>query len=174
MRDETKKQQWNHVCGVDFGYWRFAFVHIVIDRAGRAHVVGEIFSQKEDLTVRAKKLHAALDGWGAPNGTRIWGDAANPTDIVELNRELTRIESPYRVRPVRAEHKARQASVTLVNRLLHRGALLFDRSRRTYLMASWAKCRIGREAAGGVAAPVRNGPMALPETKRRSYSGSRS
>ena len=142
MREVTKKQQWPHVCGVDFGYWRFAFVHMVIDRASRAHVVGEIFSQKEDLTVRAKKLHRHLEKWGAPAGTRIWGDAANPTDIVELNRELGRISSPYRVRPVRAENKARQASVTLVNRLLHRGALLLDRNLNN--RSSW---RLGQSAA---------------------------
>jgi len=142
MRAITKEQKWNHVCGVDFGYWRFAFVHIVIDRAGRAHVVSEVFSQKEDLTVRAKKLHESLREWGAPGRTRIWGDAANPTDIVELNRELTRIDSQYRVRPVRAEHKARQASVTLVNRLLHRGALVFDRNLNT--RTSW---HLGQSAA---------------------------
>ena len=115
---------------------------MVIDRSSRAHVVGEIFSQKEDLTVRAKKLHRHLENWGAPAGTSIWGDAANPTDIVELNRELGRISSPYRVRPVRAENKARQASVTLVNRLLHRGALLLDRN--LHNRASW---RLGQSAA---------------------------
>jgi len=142
MRVTTKEQKWGHVCGVDFGYWRFAFVHILLDRAGRAHVVGEIFSQKEDLTIRATRMHQHLSDWNAPDGTRIWGDAANPTDIVELNRELTRLGSTYRVRPVRAEHKARQASVTLVNRLFNRGALLLDRNLNN--RNSW---RLGQSAA---------------------------
>ena len=142
MRQTVRDQEWRHVCGVDFGYWRFAFVHIVVDRAGRGHVVGEIFSQKEDLSVRAKKLHEHLVEWNAPHMTRLWGDAANPTDIVELNRELTRLESPYKVRPVRAEHKARQASVTLVNRLFHRGALLLDRNLNN--RSAW---RLGQSAA---------------------------
>jgi phage terminase large subunit-like protein len=128
MKDVVKQQKWRHVCGVDFGYWRFAFVHLVVDRAGRAHVVGEVFSQKQDLTVRAKKIHDHLTLWDAPKETRLWGDAANPTDIVELNRELTRINSPYRVRPVRAENKARQASVTLTNKLLARQALMIRRN----------------------------------------------
>lgn len=127
MRQVAKDQKWLSVCGVDFGYWRFAFVHLLIDRAGRAHVVGEIFSQKEDLGKRALKLHTHLSEWDAPPSTRIYGDAANPTDIMELNRELTRIGSQYRVRAVRAENKARQASVTLANKLLARTALLFDR-----------------------------------------------
>jgi len=142
MRQTVKEQKWRHVCGVDFGYWRFAFVHMAIDRAGRAHIIGEIFSQKEDLTVRAKKLHRHLDTWQAPKETRIWGDAANPTDIVELNRELARLQSPYRVRPVRAEHKARQASVTLVNRLFHRGALMLDRN-----LCARTAWRLGQSAA---------------------------
>ena len=142
MKQTIHEQEWRHVCGVDFGYWRFAFVHLLVDRAGRGHVVGEVFSQKEDLSVRAKKIHEHLSRWKAPKGTRIWGDAANPTDIVELNRELTRAESPYRVRPVRAEHKARQASVALVNRLFHRHALMLDRN-----LSARSVWRLGQSAA---------------------------
>ena len=138
----ANEQNWVHLCGVDFGYWRFAMVHLLVDRAGRAHVVGEIFSQKENLTQRAKKVHDRLQRWGAPDGTRLYGDAANPTDITEINREFSRLGSPYRVRAVRAENKARQASVTLVNRLLARGALIF--ARRLNHTGRW---RLGQSAA---------------------------
>ena len=138
----VRDQEWTHVCGVDFGYWRFAFVHAVIDRVGRAHVVGEIFSQKENLETRAKRIDAHLDAWYAPPGTRLWGDAANPTDILEINREFARIGSPYRVRAVRAENKARSASVTLLNNLLHRNALLIRRD-----LGDGQVWRLGRNAA---------------------------
>lgn len=145
--DEKKSQQvfqeaWNHVCGIDFGYWRFGFVHLVVDPERRAHVIGEYFSQKEDLQVRAQYIHDYLTQRSAPSTTRLWGDAANPTDIAEVNRELKRLESPYRIRPVRAENKARPASVRTVNNLLYRGALLFDR--RLGHTMTW---RLGQSAA---------------------------
>lgn len=127
MRQVVIDKKWGQVCGIDFGFWRFAFVHTVIDRAGRGHVVHERFSQKEDLETRAKYIHAHLTKWAAPKQTRIWGDAANPTDILELNKELARIKSPYRVAAVAGENKARAASVTLLNNLLVRQALVFSR-----------------------------------------------
>lgn len=118
---------WRHICGLDFSYWRFAFVHGMIDYTGRLHVVKEYFSQKEDLEKRARWMHAHLTAWGAPPETRIWGDCADPTSINELNKELKRTDSPYRVRGVKAESKARQTSVTLLNNLCARGALLISR-----------------------------------------------
>ncbi len=127
MRLTVIEKKWGHVCGVDFGFWRFAFVHLVIDRAGRGHVVYEKFSQKEGLEARAKYIHDHLTLWQAPDNTRIWGDTANPTDILELNKELVRIKSKYRVAAVAAENKAREASVQLVNSLIVRQALVFSR-----------------------------------------------
>ncbi len=136
------QENWNHVCGIDFGYWRFAFVHLVVDPDKRAHVVYEYFSQKEDLSVRAQRIHDHLTQWRAPSTTRLWGDAANPTDISEVNRELKRIESPYRIRAVRAENKARPASVRLVNTLLHRDALVVDKA-----LGQTNSWRLGQSAA---------------------------
>ena len=95
--------------------------------AKRSHLLGEYFSQLEDLEARAKWIHEYLQNHGAPDHTRIWGDAANPTDIVEINKEFRRLGSPYRVRPVLAERKLRRPSVTKINNLLHRGALLVRR-----------------------------------------------
>lgn len=127
MQAEAVGQQWRHVCGIDFGYWRFGFVHLMIDRAGRGHVVREYFSQKESLETRAQWIHNHLREAGAPYDTRIFGDAANPTDILELNKELRRLGSEYGCRAVKAEHKARAASVSLLNNLFARGALLINR-----------------------------------------------
>ena len=141
-REQVKVENWNHLCGIDFGYWRFAFVHIVVDGERVGHVVREIFSQKEDLAVRAQRIHDHLVAWEAPPTTRLWGDAANPTDIREVNRELKRLESPYRIRPVRAENKARSASVLLLNNLLLRSALMFDEKLGTHMV--W---RLGQSAA---------------------------
>ena len=118
---------WTHVCGIDFGYWRFAFLHGMVDHAGRCHLVNEYFSQKQNLETRAKHIHRVLEEWGAPPETKLWGDAANPTDINELNKEFKRLGSPYRCRAVRGESKARVAGTGLVNNLFQRGALMIRR-----------------------------------------------
>lgn len=142
MMEVVQEKAWTHLCGIDFGYWRFAFVHLVVDRAGRGHVVREVFGQKWGATERAKAVHEHLTHWKAPRQTRIWGDAANPTDILEMNRELMRIESPYRVAPVEAENKARAASVTLLNSLFARQALILRRD-----LGDGQKWRLGQSAA---------------------------
>ena len=123
-----KVQKWTQYCGIDFGHWRFGFVHLAADAANRSHLLGEYFSQCEDLETRAKWIHAYLTEHDAPDHTRIWGDAANPTDIVEINKEFRRLKSPYRVRPVLQERKLRRPSVTKINNLLARGALLVRRN----------------------------------------------
>ncbi len=133
MVEQATKQKWKHVCGIDFGYWRFEFVHGMIDRAERCHVVGDIFSQKQSMDERARLIHDHLTSWEATReNTRIVGDSANPTDINELNRALKKIGSPFRVRPVVKEKGQGgigfvAAGVGRINNLLHRGALLFRR-----------------------------------------------
>jgi phage terminase large subunit-like protein len=114
-------------CGIDFGLWRFAFVAAVVDRIGRMHIVEEYFSQREDLDTRAKAIHDLLTRLGAPKGTPIWGDCANPTDVLELNRCFSRISSPYRVTGVAAENKIRKTAVQRVENLLNRQSLLVRR-----------------------------------------------
>ena len=122
------KRPWTHVCGIDFGYWRFAFLHGMVDPASRLHLAKEYFSQKQTLETRARHIHEHLEAYGAPPETRLWGDSANPTDINELNKEFKRLGSPYRARAVRGESKARVTGTMLVNNLLARGALLIARS----------------------------------------------
>jgi phage terminase large subunit-like protein len=113
--------------GVDFGLWRFALVVFMVDRAGRVHLVEEMFSQREDLDTRAKRLHDLLQRLGASRGTTIAGDCANPQDIVEINRCLQRIESPYHVSAVKAENKIRKVGVERIENLMNRGAFLVRR-----------------------------------------------
>lgn len=113
--------------GVDFGLWRFAFVLFMTDRAGRVHLVRALFSQREDLDTRAKRMHDMLTAIDAPRNVLIAGDCANPQDIVEINRCLDRIDSPYRVTAVKAENKVRKVGVERIENLMNRGAFLVNR-----------------------------------------------
>jgi len=113
--------------GIDFGRWRFAFHLLVADRAGRVHVVDEYFSQRESLSERAEWIHVRLTALDVPPSVRLWGDNANPSDIVEINAAFKRIGSPYRVIAVTNEEKRREAAVERMCDLLARGALLFRR-----------------------------------------------
>jgi hypothetical protein len=126
------KQQWDVWCGIDFGAWRFAFLAAVADRAGRLRVVREYFSQRtEDVTLetRALAIHELLTELHAPpDRTKIIGDAANQTDIIEINAAFKRLRLPWRVGAVLAENKLRVPSVERLNALLGRKALLFARS----------------------------------------------
>lgn len=119
--------------GIDFGAWRFAFVFRAVDTGGVIHEVAEYFSQREELEPRAKAIHALLSYYDAPSGTRIYGDAANPQDIMELNRAFTRIESPYRVRAVAGENKIRKTAVDRMNDNLLRDALRYRRGVSTHV-----------------------------------------
>lgn len=125
------KQKWPLFAGIDFGAWRFSFVLAASDRAKRLHILDEYFSQQETLTVRAKAIHELLTKYEAPSRTPIWGDSANPQDIMELNAAFRKLGSPYVVRAVAktsAEGKSfRAACVERLNDLLGRRALLFRR-----------------------------------------------
>lgn len=111
--------------GLDFGDWRFGFVFRAADTEGRLHQIGEYFSQRETLEHRAKVLHCILTHYGAPSGIRQRGDAANPTDIREINQAFRRIGSPFKVHAVTSENKSRKTAVERVNDLLDRDALLY-------------------------------------------------
>jgi hypothetical protein len=113
--------------GIDFGDWRFAFVLRAVDTSGVIHQIAEIFSQRQELEYRAWMIHALALHYGCPSNMRIRGDAANPTDIREINAAFKRIGSQLRVRAVTNEHKARTASVTKMNDLLKRMALRYRR-----------------------------------------------
>ena len=126
-----KKQKWPMFAGIDFGAWRFSFVLAASDRAKRLHILDELFSQQETLSVRASKINDLLTKYGAPTKTPIWGDSANPQDIMELNAAFRKLGVKYRVRAVAktsAEGKSfRAACVERLNDLLGRRALMFRR-----------------------------------------------
>ena len=127
-----KDQNWPMFGGIDFGAWRFSFILATADRAKRLHIIDELFSQQETLTARAKSIDALLSKYDAPNTTPIWGDSANPQDILEINQALRNLESKYRVRAVSktsGEGKPyRRACVERLQDLLGRRSLLFNRS----------------------------------------------
>ena len=124
-------QKWPLFAGIDFGAWRFSFVLAASDRAKRLHILDEIFSQQETLTVRAEAIHRMLRKYDAPPRTPIWGDSANPQDIMEINAALRKMSSPYVVRAVAKTSnegkRYRAACVERLNDLLGRRALLFNR-----------------------------------------------
>jgi phage terminase large subunit-like protein len=113
--------------GIDFGAWRFAFTLWAADRDGRVWQIDEYFSQRERLGERAFRIHAMLEKYKAPARLPIWGDAANPQDIMELNAAFLAAESGHSVVPVAMENKLRAASVERLNDLLGREALHFRR-----------------------------------------------
>jgi hypothetical protein len=130
--------------GIDFGAWRFAFVLRAADTAGRAIRIGEIFSQREEAAVRARRIHELCELVGIVRGEKllyrfpIWGDAANPQDIIEMNAAWTRgwrddktgkpIVSPLRMIAVGMENKLRRAAVERINDKLGSRAILYVRS----------------------------------------------
>ena len=152
--DVVGKQDWPLYGALDFGAWRFAFVLGAADRDKRMHLLEEYYSEKETLSVRADYIHNMLTGYGASDRVPIWGDSANPQDIMELNDAFKRMGSGYRCRRVRktsVEGKHyRAACVERLNDLLGRKALLFRRGIGDEL--KWHKGRSvaseGREMTG--------------------------
>lgn len=119
--------------GIDFGAWRFTYQLRSTDRAGVPHQVAEYFSQNESLERRARVIHSINTHYGVQPKLRIWGDAANPTDINELNVNFRRIGSPYRVVPVGMENKVRRTSIERLNELLDRRAIRYRRDIHRYM-----------------------------------------
>lgn len=114
--------------GLDFGAWRFAFVLMVPDADGRVHLIDEVFSQRETLDKRALRIHKLLTRRKVnPRNFWIWGDCANPTDIMEINKAFERQGSPYRVVAVGSENKLRRTGASRIENLINRGAFVVRR-----------------------------------------------
>lgn len=75
--------------GVDFGEWRFAFQLFAVDEGGVPTRIDELFSQRQGLSARAREIHEICAYYGIEQ-MPIWGDAANPQDIRELNEAFAR------------------------------------------------------------------------------------
>jgi hypothetical protein len=130
--------------GMDFGAWRFAWELFAADEHGVARHVAEVFSQREEAKQRARRIHERCVELGIIRKgkllrpLKIWGDAANPQDIAEMNaawrdgwrdeRTGKLVQSPLRVVAVGMGEKTRRASVTRINDKLAEGALKFIRS----------------------------------------------
>ncbi len=133
--------------GVDPQWWRFGVVLFAATATGAVVRVAEMFSQKESLRDRARKIHEMCVGLGiedpSPRTVPLWADAANPQDIAELNLAFREgwddvdehgdetgewITSRLRVIKVANENKVRVAAVQRMNKMLEKNALLFVRS----------------------------------------------
>lgn len=120
--------------GIDYGLWRFAFLLLATDRAGRVHVLDEYFSQRETLGVRAKAITAMLDKYGITQ-IKVYGDPANPTDSLEMNSALEKgwTSGEQEVRPQWRAHAAvkdkgsRLTGPDRINELYRARALLVRR-----------------------------------------------
>lgn len=127
IRGGVRRNDLRTFAGIDFGAWRFACTLWGQDTEGSIGCLWEMFSQRETLGERAQTIHDAFSALSIPGSAMIWGDAANPQDIMEINTAFRRIDSPYRVVPVAAENKIRKASVERIQDLLGRDALWFRR-----------------------------------------------
>lgn len=129
--------------GIDFQAWRFAFLLFAADEHGVAIRIGEIFSQREELSVRARRIHELCELLHIVNRDRlvvprvpIWGDSANPQDIMEINAAFKRgwrvptgrhVVSPLRVVGVGNDAKLRRPAVQRINDKLGERAIRFVR-----------------------------------------------
>lgn len=136
--------------GIDFGLWRFAFLLAVADVDGSLILIEEIFSQRERLEQRARKIHDILTKYKAPRGTPILGDNANPQDVVEINLAFLRMKSPYRVAAVNAEHKIIKTGVERIENLLGRNAFRIRRGigKAQPWKLGWNASRAGKPVLG--------------------------
>lgn len=143
--------------GIDFGHWRFGFILAVAARDGTLTRIDEVFSQRQTLSERAKLIHDTCAFYGLEPERKmipIWGDAANPTDIVELNEAFRRgwevvenghrrhVVSKLRVVAVAMENKLRKVAVERLNDLFKRCVLRIRRE-----VGQGEEWRLGRNAA---------------------------
>lgn len=129
--------------GIDFGAWRFGFTLWAVDRHGVPTRIDEYFSQNEGLTARARKIHEMCERYGISQMV-IWGDAANPQDIMEINQAFRRgwdvedtgedgrpalfkVQSRLRVVRVGNENKLRKVAVDRINDALDLNTIRFRR-----------------------------------------------
>lgn len=112
-----------HYGAIDLGKWRFWFGWGIVGPDGDLGIVGEVFSQNEDIDVRARKIDELLIANDVPDSIQIRADNADPKMIEELNVALDRRKSKYFVSAVEAKSKIKQAGILRVESLLNRKAL---------------------------------------------------
>lgn len=150
---ERLLQRGQPIGGIDFGAWRFSFLLGVPDESGRMVITDEIYSQRQTLDARARSIHNLCWRRGIKEAKAatfwIWGDCANPQDIMEINQAFGRMEldvhgyaidpeetpraktekvgSSYRVTAVEAEKKIIKVGVARLENLITRGAFFVRR-----------------------------------------------
>ena len=120
--------------GIDYGYWRFAFLLMVINRAGVVHVIDEYFSQGATLGTRAEAIDALLRKYGIGN-LKVYDDPANPQDRLEFNKALKRgwsrngqaVNPKWRAGAAVKGKGSRTAGPERINDMFQRRALLVRR-----------------------------------------------
>ncbi len=131
LQKNIEKKRLRPFAGIDFGHWRFACVLLASDQAQGILTIDEVFSQRETLSERAEQLDALFTYYNCPPNMRVWGDSANPQDILEINQAFKRMEAPWRVVPVSKKSMEgktyRRGSVDRLNDLFARNALKIRR-----------------------------------------------
>lgn len=117
-----------HYGAIDLGKWRFWFGWGIVGPDGELTIVGEVFSQNEDIDTRAEKIDKLLLAHDVPDSIQIRADNADPNMIAELNAALDRRGSKYFVSAVEAKSKIKAAGVLRVESLLNRKALFILRT----------------------------------------------
>jgi hypothetical protein len=117
-----------HYGALDLGKWRFWFGWGIVAPDGDLTIVGEVFSQNEDIDTRARKIDELLSAHDVPESIIIRADNADPHMIEELNAALDRRGSKYLVAAVEAKSKIKNAGILRVESLLNRRALFVLRS----------------------------------------------
>lgn len=163
IREAVKVRKLRPFAGIDFGHWRFAWILLASDEQGRIHVLDELFSQREDLTARATEIARRCEDYGIDR-LIMYGDSANPTDIVEINAAWKRLGKKFACGAVAAENKARAASVERLNDLFGRLALLVRVG-----LASRQRWNMGMSASGEGSEQV--GSRLIWEMAEWSYPG---
>jgi hypothetical protein len=153
--------------GVDFGSWRFMFLAYAVDTKGRVIRIAEVFSQREEHAVRARRIHEQCVQLGIIKGDQlaiarfpVWADSAGAQDIIELNAAFARgwtdpvsgrhVTSPLRVVAVGKDHGLLKASIERINDKLGAGALLFARTvaANDRWLEGWNASHAGTEQVG--------------------------
>lgn len=118
------REGWQLFAGLDLGKWRWALsLYLAAPEAagGEVTLIDEVFSQNEDVDVRAGKLKALYEKYDAPDYVSTRADCADPNAVIELNSALERCGSRWSVQAVEMRHKIIASGVDRVESLMNRG-----------------------------------------------------
>jgi hypothetical protein len=156
-----------HYGAIDLGKWRFWFGWGIVDPDGELTIVGEVFSQNEDIDTRAK-IDELLIANEVPDAIQIRADNADPKMIEELNAALDRRSSKYFVSAVEAKRRSRTPASCASSRCSTASAFCScARSWRGPGVAAGHERREAGQARRRLAAHLGDEQLAVPEARRR-------